>query len=665
MPPKPKTRKQSGDINPDVEFPVLDKFLHPSKLPTYKSVIGVLQSLTAVRTEHKEAVREVAKKVHSKWFHDTVYCLSLSTICTRITKTWEIFREGRRRFREGRKSGPAIEAYTALVKKKDSLFDIGYQTAMTEALRQACVDRCKAEWGVTMSNKEYEYYEDMKSARLQECDHGVDPVWYCALMRGERMRRRQEEYRKQQQEQFAYKDMAAIEEMLSEQLGTLSSTNTTPDTPAKLATRSCSLQATPAGGMESSSKKRKLFIENSKAEDPNEFPQHLAHIRHSERKVKDEFYLTVASLQGHGLSVGEAMHAIVDVGNGMFQRAWKLPDKDSESYDLDTLPEVPNIITSMQLIEAETLSLAVDKITEAKRDGRMITHSIDSTTKRGVGQFATQGLCIGRDNPFPLPLLPICGESTEDVADQVSLAIDVLGAVKGIPPAEVYQLVDTHMTDSVSHNKGVNTVLAEVYDRDTEAGQLFCGVHTTLGLSGDMDKKVARVEADMKLELVVKNFMVDIDIDSKQGSFAGKALDMCLRLVAPEYSHKPWNYNKEFLNHLHQEEADITLFCYKDQRFGCLSKASGVLLFNLPHLKQFLNNHPNINNKLACLVREVMDLPHLVVVLAVYAAVGIRVIEPFYATTINKSSTHSTLKEFYTLLHKDLGQVLHCIVIVF
>ena len=186
---------------------------------------------------------------------------------------------------------------------------------------------------------------------------------------------------------------------------------------------------------------------------------------------------------------------------------------------------------------------------------------------------------------------------------------------------------------------------------------MFCGVHTCLGFSGDMDKTVARIEADMKLEHVVKNFMVDIDMDSKQGSFAGRALDMCLRLIAPEYSHKPWNYNHLYINHLQQEEADMTLFCYKDQRFGCLSKASGVLLQNLPHLKQFLSIHPNINNKLACLVREVMDLPHLVVVLAVYAGIGIHVIEPFYAKTINKDSTHSSLKEYYTLLHKDLGSV--------
>ena len=49
----------------------------------------------------------------------------------------------------------------------------------------------------------------------------------------------------------------------------------------------------------------------------------------------------------------------------------------------------------------------------------MITAAIDSTTKRGVGQFATQGLSIGRDTPIPLPLLPIGGETTEEVNNEV------------------------------------------------------------------------------------------------------------------------------------------------------------------------------------------------------------------------------------------------------
>ena len=39
-----------------------------------------------------------------------------------------------------------------------------------------------------------------------------------------------------------------------------------------------------------------------------------------------------------------------------------------------------------------------------------------------------------------------------------------------------------------------------------------------------------------------------------------------------------------------------------------------------------------------------------------FAAVGVRIIEPFYSKTIDKKSTHSTLKEYYTVLHSDLGK---------
>ena len=362
----PKTRKQSGDINPDVVFPLLDKFQHPTMLPTIKSVIGVLQSKTAggkAQTSHDDAVREVAKLVFSKWFHDTVYCIALHAVVKRIRKIWEIFREGRKRFNAGRNSGPAIDAYSDLVADADKLFDIGPGTLKTENLRQARVTKCFEEWGVAMTEQEYEYYEDQKTERRRHCDHGVDPVWYCAMMRQERLKRRQEEYRKQQEEQFAFKDMEEITNMLREEMGPLSSTDTSIETPEKPRnTRSSATLAT-----ESSSKKRKLFIDNREASSESiDFPKDLAHIRHSERNVRNELYLTVATLLGHGLSFNEAMHAVVDVGNGMFLRKWKHPDKESETYDLDTLPVISNILYNVDLIEAETLSFAVDKITEAK-----------------------------------------------------------------------------------------------------------------------------------------------------------------------------------------------------------------------------------------------------------------------------------------------------------
>ncbi|KAJ8411822.1 hypothetical protein AAFF_G00154600 [Aldrovandia affinis] len=123
-----------------------------------------------------------------------------------------------------------------------------------------------------------------------------------------------------------------------------------------------------------------------------------------------------------------------------------------------------------------------------------------------------QGLHVGQDNPFPLPILPIHGETTQDIAMQVDIGFEILALVRGVSFEDVYKLVDTHMTDSTEHNKGFSKLLAEMYNLETPAGQLFCGTHTTLGFSSAMNKVMRLVEADMKMEQVLKGFMVDLVI---------------------------------------------------------------------------------------------------------------------------------------------------------
>ena len=59
------------------------------------------------------------------------------------------------------------------------------------------------------------------------------------------------------------------------------------------------------------------------------------------------------------------------------------------------------------------------------------------------------------------------------------------------------------MTDSTEHNKGFAKILAEMYDLEKPAGQIFCGSHTTLGFSSVMNKVMRQVEADMKMEQVL------------------------------------------------------------------------------------------------------------------------------------------------------------------
>ena len=88
----------------------------------------------------------------------------------------------------------------------------------------------------------------------------------------------------------------------------------------------------------------------------------------------------------------------------------------------------------------------------------------------------------------------------------------------------MYSLVDTHMTDSTEHNKGFASQLAEMYDLKKPAGQFFCGTHTTLGFSSVMNKVMRQVEEDMKMELVVRGFMVEMQVDSTNSSVAGQGL---------------------------------------------------------------------------------------------------------------------------------------------
>ena len=76
-----------------------------------------------------------------------------------------------------------------------------------------------------------------------------------------------------------------------------------------------------------------------------------------------------------------------------------------------------------------------------------------------------------------------------------------------------------------------------------------------LGFSNTMNKLVMEIELKMKLETILSGFMV---LDSKNRSLAGQALDTMLKLVAPEYKHKSWNYFGLYTNYLERERESWT-----------------------------------------------------------------------------------------------------------
>ena len=240
------------------------------------------------------------------------------------------------------------------------------------------------------------------------------------------------------------------------------------------------------------------------------------------------------------------------------------------------------------------------------------------------------------------------------MAAQLGMGLEILSAVSGVPVEELAKQMDALLTDSTEHCKGVNVILMEMFELDKPAGQLFCGSHTVLGFSSAMNAVVLRLELSMGLDKLLSTFMCSMELDSKNGSLAGQSLDMMLRLVCPEFKHKSWNYYGLFTQYLKERGVALVLFAYKDHRFGCLSRAAAVLLYNYEHLKGFLSANPSISNKLACLVRELLLLPHLKVIFAAFAVLGIYVIEPFFSRTIAKGACHSELKIFYKELHTGL-----------
>ena len=373
-------------------------------------------------------------------------------------------------------------------------------------------------------------------------------------------------------------------------------------------------------------KKRKRLYESREDDEDDEMPEKYRHVRESERNVKEEIYTTYAALSCHGLSMDECSSALVTVGNGLFGRKWTKSGENEKTFGKDTLPEKMSVIEALRQIEAQSLNLVVEEMRRGKEEGHMITLASDSTTRRDVGKFMGQGIHIGRESSLPLPLLGIVAESKEDIALQLSMGLELLSICSGVPVKELMEQVDALFTDSVEHNKGVNFILMEMFDLDKPPGQLFCGTHTCLGFSSSMNKMVMVIERKMKLETVLSQFMVGMELDSKSGSLAGQALDMQLKLVAPEYRHKSWNYHGLYTHYLEQRNIELSLFAYKDQRFGLLGRASAVLLHNYDHLVGFLSDLPHISNKLACLVRELTNLPHLKVIYSCFALLGVQLV---------------------------------------
>ena len=152
-----------------------------------------------------------------------------------------------------------------------------------------------------------------------------------------------------------------------------------------------------------------------------------------------------------------------------------MPSDGQADIDKKTLPHRTTVLQNLNLGEVKRLDMIVQKIESLKKDQEtMLTMAQDSTTRKQVGTYSTSGIHLGKNIVVPLPTLGVTSETSKNVAETHATHLEILAAAGGTSASEVYKSIDCHMTDSVSHNKHIAADLAEMFDRDHPAGQVFC-----------------------------------------------------------------------------------------------------------------------------------------------------------------------------------------------
>ena len=118
------------------------------------------------------------------------------------------------------------------------------------------------------------------------------------------------------------------------------------------------------------------------------------------------------------------------------------------------------------------------------------------------------------------------------------------------------------------------------------------------------------------------------------------------------------SHKREVIKHSRRKTHDINphFFQYRDDRFDGHAHGCALVLHLWDSYFSWLRERTDINNRLACYIRSMETVSYLRISLAVFAAFGIHLIEPFNATMFSNQTTHTTLLVFYQSLMNKLDE---------
>ena len=149
--------------------------------------------------------------------------------------------------------------------------------------------------------------------------------------------------------------------------------------------------------------------------------------------------------------------------------------------------------------EAFTLAKVAEKILCSDQSAT-ITYHDDGPKKQSVGSYSVQGASI--DGEFlPFPTLNISSETRKNLAELKLTVLSLLAVrvVAALIRESLWEKIDVVITDSVSHNLGVEDIDSEELEVDNLPDHRLCQVHPSLMFSRVLTKLWREVDTTIDI----------------------------------------------------------------------------------------------------------------------------------------------------------------------
>ena len=407
------------------------------------------------------------------------------------------------------------------------------------------------------------------------------------------------------------------------------------------------------GEEEEGNRKRRRFDMTSGAT-KTDLPPHWNHLRVSPHKVRPEYYRLVDILMAkYHCSMEQAVAAVVMVGQVLFGLPWKFHEEEA-TLDLDTAPHKQSQRLASRAIEAHVLSKIAGLIVDSPMNATITLHD-DGSRGQGCGGFSVSGVTLpgkelGTLQYYPFPTLPIAKETRQNLKDFKLTILSILAACGGVTSQAIFVKIDFVMTDSVSHNKEVDKMVADSLEVDHVPAHLLCNVHPALMFGREILGLFLDVDLALTPDKIYAGFAVTIT--DTQISVLQNCIDCTLRLVSRDYNHKAWNKAEQF--ELFLAPKVIKIKRLQMERFNSFVYSAATFLLVDHDVTAFLSSFEDITNQLACLVRSFQDLDYVRVLAAVVVSLASHLILPYISLTSSTTTTQSKLMVAFPALYVDL-----------